>query len=93
LPLPPLSVTTKGPWNPFSTKESVNVGIFVGPARFTTIGSTNKSKNFLHIPFVGGTDWGVYIEIKTGYTFWVSLSTSAGFLMMKPEEVMPFQGD
>jgi hypothetical protein len=62
LPLPPLSVTTKGPWNPFSTKEPVNVGIFAGPARFTTIGSGSWSQNFLHIPFVGGTNWGVYIK-------------------------------
>jgi hypothetical protein len=89
----PLSGTTKGPWNAFSTEDPVNAGIFIGPARFSSGGSGPLSWNYLHIPFVGGTNWGVYIRMDTGFTCGAGLSTSFGFLAMQPKEVMRFTLD
>jgi hypothetical protein len=84
--------TVPGPWNYFTMQKPVNVGIFQGPARFTPASAFKWGVNILHIPFVGGSNWGLYININSGWTLGIGLGTSIGFMVMEPQTLTPFYG-
>ena len=90
--LPDNSGTTAGPWNHFATNKPISVGSFAGPARFTTGGFGSHTLNYLHIPMIGGTNFGVYIKMNTGNTYGLGLSSSVGFLVWEPVEIMDYSG-
>lgn len=77
---PWMSGTDAGPWNDFSTSAPMNVGDFGGPARFTTGGGGNYTVNWINIL---GTPEGVdtvYLQINTGTTYGLGLTTTVGAL-------------
>jgi hypothetical protein len=51
------------------------------------------SLNFHQIPFIAGANWGVYIKMNTGTSIGLGASSTMGFLIMKPDEVLPYKGE
>lgn len=92
-PLPGLSGTTRGKWNPFTTSAPISSAQFAGPgpfgnpiinASFTTAGAGTRTVNFLNL---WGTPDGVesvFLKINTGTTIGAGASGTVGvFLLME----------
>lgn len=91
IPKVPGSFTFEGPWDDFLTIKPVPVGIFAGPAHWTSGGGAAWSANILQLFFIAGTASGVQIFVRTGMTLGAGFSSSFG--MMAPMgETLPFTG-
>lgn len=75
--LPPVGVTTHGPWNSFETERPIGVWEFGRWARFTTAGIWKYSYNIIHIETPPGVD-NVYEKINTGTTYGGGVSSTVG---------------
>ncbi|HET9954417.1 MAG TPA: OmpA family protein [Polyangiaceae bacterium] len=89
---PPLSATLEGPWNDFSTTGPLATDEFGGAARFTTAGGAKWSINFVNFMSLprGLKTNPNPLEISTGFTVGVGVSTSVGEMSLGP--TYPFTG-
>ena len=89
--LPVLSSTLAGPFRDFLTLKPVPVGIFAGPAHWTSGGGGPFTLNILQIFFIAGLASGVQMFVETGFT--VGLGASSTFGFMAPQTPpQPFTG-
>jgi len=94
------SGTTSGPFNDFLTIKPVPVGIFAGPAHWTSGGGGPFTINILQVFFIAGEASGVQLSINTGFTVGVGVGSTFGFMMpvvidstgWHPSEAIPFSG-
>jgi hypothetical protein len=89
-----LSGTMKGEWNSFTTSKPMQVIQFQGPARFTTAGAGNWTKNYLTMVGMpaGVSTVPATLSLQTGFTVGVGASTGMGILQLKPAEALPGDG-
>jgi hypothetical protein len=83
--------TAPGPFTEFLTIKPVAVGIFNGPAHWTSLGGGPWTMNILQIFFVGGLG-GPEIKVNTGFTLGLSISSSFGVLAATSDP-RPFESD
>jgi hypothetical protein len=89
--LPPLSGTLAGPFSEFLTIKPVPVGIFAGPAHWTSGGGGPFTLNILQIFFIAGETSGVQMTVNTGFTVGLGISSTFGF-MAPQTDAQPFTG-
>jgi hypothetical protein len=85
------TLTVSGPFSDFMTTKKVGVGIFSGPAHWTSLGTGPWSINVLQVYGVGGDLSGVYMKVQTGVTLGASIGSSFGF-MVPVNDPQPFTG-
>jgi len=85
------TITTPGPFNDFMTTKNVAVGIFAGPAHWTSIGGAAWSINILQVYGVGKDLSGVYMKVQTGFTLGAGMGSTFGF-MVPLGNAQPFTG-
>ena len=87
----PLSATLAGPFRNFATLKPVPVGIFAGPAHWTSGGGGPLTLNILQVFFIASLASGVQMFVDTGFT--VGLGASSTFGFMAPQtSPLPFTG-
>ncbi len=93
IPGAPVSGTTHGPWNFFTTEKPISCSQFGPEARYTTIGAASKSETWMHIETPPGVN-DVYLNLDTGFTVGAGAATYPAFLSaFKPlERPQPFNG-
>ena len=79
--LPPVSVTTHGPWTKFKTEKPMHVSQFGRWARFTTGGGGNHTVNWITFETPRGIDNIQSLPISTGTTYGAGASTTVGDLI------------
>lgn len=83
---------TPGPFNDFSTIKPVAVGIFAGPANWTSGGGGPFTINALTLFFIAGQPKGVLLmRVSTGFTVGIGVSSTFGFMVPDGTE-LPFVG-
>jgi hypothetical protein len=87
----PLSATLAGPFKEFLTIKPVPVGIFAGPAHWTSGGGGPLTLNILQIFFIAGLASGVQMFVDTGLTVGIGASSTFGF-MAPVSDAEPFHG-
>ena len=87
--LPPLSATLAGPFRDFLTIKPVPVGIFAGPAHWTSGGGGPVTLNILQIFFIAGLASGVQMFVDTGFTIGIGASSTFGFMAPR-SDAQPF---
>jgi hypothetical protein len=85
------TVTIPGPFTDFMTTKKVGVGIFAGPAHWTSLGTGPWSINIMQVYGVGGDLSGVYMKVQTGITLGATIGSSFGF-MVPVNDPTPFTG-
>jgi hypothetical protein len=88
--MPPVSGTTHGPWNSFTTEKPIYVFQFGRWAEFSTVGFIKWSENRIGIETPKGVD-NVYEWIDTGVTLGAGASHTVGDLY-RLEGASPFVG-
>ncbi len=91
LPKVPVVGTFSGPFTDFATIKPVPVGIFAGPAHWTSLGGGPSTRNILQVFFIAGLPSGVQTFVETGFTLGAGASSSFGF-MVPIGEVARFTG-
>jgi hypothetical protein len=81
IPKVPVTPTVVGPFTDFTTIRPVPVGIFAGPAHWTSFGGGPSTRNILQIFFIAGLPSGVQMFVETGFTLGAGASSSFGFLV------------
>ena len=89
--LPPLSATLAGPFEDFLTINPVPIGIFAGPAHWTSGGGGPFTLNILQIFFIAGLNSGVQMFVNTGFTVGLGAESTFGF-MAPLSDAQPFSG-
>ncbi len=92
--LPVLSSTLAGPFRDFLALKPVPVGIFAGPAHWTSGGGGPFTLNILQIFFIAGLASGVQMFVDTGFSVGLGASSTFGFMVPQtpPTLYRPLKG-